>query len=270
MLTVNRATSLPSFQSPKLVTHPDHLSLEEFVSCSPLKFTQLFQTIMTTDGIRISAKGVKTLTHKKFDNPMTNYSNDQYLGAGRNGSVRGYWHKGELLAVKSGYHDGNPKRLMGYLNEAINHFIAAKHMPTAVIGIKKVLVNNEKIFFVLERGTDSLNHIATSRFLSLHQITKIAESFGRTLSQLHSIGIAHNDIKTDNILAAELPNGEWALKIIDFGASRQNSVFVDQEKNGVKKLLLELLQHFQNATPSVRQPSSPDYDFYQRLMNSPV
>ena len=259
MLTT-RVVTHPAFkfQDPITVESYETMSFEDFVRCSPFQFTELFQKVMVTDGIRISSKGVKVLSEKKFANPMANYFKKDHLGAGRNGSVHEYFHKGQRVAVKVGYHEGNPARIIGFLNEAVNHFIAAKAMEENVIGIQKVIVNKEKVFFVLERGTECIGSLAKSGSLDLNQITKIVEAFSAAIDRLHSMGISHNDIKSDNILGTEQHDGQWALKIIDFGASRQDSAFVQREANASRRLLGELLNHYQNRNPGVRQPTSPD------------
>lgn len=265
MLAINGANARPPSPTQSFDTRTINLTLDEFTNSTPLEIASLLQQIMTTDGVRISAKGFRPLNPGKFKNPLRNYEKHQHLGSGRNGSVHEYEHKGEILAVKTGYHDGNRARLIGFLNEAVNHFIASRHMPEDVIGIRKVLINKEKILFVLEKGTQSLEQLSRSGALSLNQIMDIGLAFRGALDRLHEAGICHNDIKPDNVLVTPRPDGGWAIKIIDFGASSRNPAQIEREAGGAKKLLDQLLRHYRNFHPGASSPLSPEYAKLQML-----
>lgn len=61
-------------------------------------------------------------------------------------------------------------------------------------------------------------------FIEEKEIQRIFGKILRGVAHLHEEGIAHRDIKPDNILICEDEDGEMLLKIIDFGFATSNNL----------------------------------------------
>jgi len=85
----------------------------------------------------------------------------------------------------------------------------------------------EKIFFVLElcRGKSLRDDVAEHGPYKEHQAVVVISQILDALQYMHSKGIAHRDLKPDNILYAD--KSRKLIKLIDFGYSKD----VNNEKN---------------------------------------
>jgi len=83
-----------------------------------------------------------------------------------------------------------------------------------------------KEYIFLEQASSSLSSFLKDNSLNSEEFLKaITELFG-SLAYLHSVGIMHRDIKPQNILVFQSPEGEYTLKICDLGLVRGAGVIV--------------------------------------------
>ena len=78
-------------------------------------------------------------------------------------------------------------------------------------------------YIITELATCSLKSYIDSRKMEAadwKSKTKMAVDICKGMIVLHSCGIAHRDLKTENILMIKQEDGSWITKIADFGISR--------------------------------------------------
>lgn len=75
---------------------------------------------------------------------------------------------------------------------------------------------------------DLLSYLNLKRFKDEEQKHKIIRQFLDAIKYLHKKGIAHGDIKPENILL----DSEYNAKLTDFGFAKTNEIAGDDEKNG--------------------------------------
>lgn len=87
-----------------------------------------------------------------------------------------------------------------------------------VVKIYETIETQKHIIIVMElcAGGDLLNYVRKRRRLKEPFARKIFKQIIDGLSYIHSKGVAHRDIKLDNILL----DGKGNVKIADFGVSR--------------------------------------------------
>jgi serine/threonine protein kinase len=73
-----------------------------------------------------------------------------------------------------------------------------------------------------------LNEILKNQSLSEGQVRLIMEQLLLTIDFIHKKGVVHRDIKLDNILINKIEEGEYKVKIADFGMAS----FIKRSNNG--------------------------------------
>ena len=142
------------------------------------------------------------------------------LGRGAFGKVNLAMHKlvRKLVAIKSlnkvALTDEHHKnKLMKEVN------LLLKLRNNHIVKIYETIETQKHIIIVMElcAGGDLLNYVRKRRRLKEPYAQKIFKQIIAGLNFIHSKGIAHRDIKLDNILL----DGKGNVKIADFGVSRQ-------------------------------------------------
>jgi serine/threonine protein kinase len=82
-------------------------------------------------------------------------------------------------------------------------------------------------YLVMERlvGSDLHAVLAKSGALPIAEAVSYALQACEALAEAHAKGIVHRDIKPENLFVAERPFGAPALKVLDFGISKQDRLF---------------------------------------------
>lgn len=213
--------------------------------------------IIRESGLKITKKGAKVL--KPHLKPaLKNYPEKRVLGKGRSGSVYEASKNQVDYAIKTGLHNGDQSRLLGFLNEAAIHFLVAEQLRGSTVDIHKVLITPNEIHFVLEKGSESLKSSFTEGSFSPLLLPDVILQLTEVLQALHALGIAHRDLKKDNILFEKSEDGHIQLKLIDFGSSRQDSQAVEGEKYAEAFFLKDLLNDFNNLPQSKKDQLTLD------------
>ena len=77
-------------------------------------------------------------------------------------------------------------------------------------------------FIVMElvEGQNLRHVVHEAKRLPLERALEIARQTAAALSAAHQLGITHRDIKPDNILLVQLPDGSEQVKVLDFGIAK--------------------------------------------------
>lgn len=121
------------------------------------------------------------------------------------------------------------KKLLVNTNKEIDVLRRVHHRN--IIEFKEVVTNGDLIYIVMElcNSGDLLKWIVDGRFDN--NILEIQRVFGEicdAVSYLHKHGIAHGDLKPENIIIGSNDH----IKLIDFGYSHTELMAGDQEKSG--------------------------------------
>ena len=86
-----------------------------------------------------------------------------------------------------------------------------------IIQLIEFFEEDDKFYLVFEKlcGGPLLEHIQRKKFLTEDEASSIVRNLAQALSFLHSRGIAHRDVKPDNVLCASLEDTE-NVKLCDF------------------------------------------------------
>ena len=92
--------------------------------------------------------------------------------------------------------------------------------------------------------------------VELSQRVDIVVQIARTVANAHSVGIVHRDIKPDNVLMAQEPDGKWRAKLTDFGIASLTSFQTEVELTGLTIESLRNVQSNRSGTLFYRPPES--------------
>ena len=150
------------------------------------------------------------------------------LGQGAFGQVRAATYQGERVAVKAQDVDKDGEDFT-YLVREMQIMVVVKHPNVLrLVGAgKEPLGGNRERYLLLMEICElgDLRKLWTRRFqahrpLSWFQVTFILLGAARGIERLHSSGILHRDIKTENLLV----HRGMVCKVADFGMSRQEAI----------------------------------------------
>jgi serine/threonine protein kinase len=102
-----------------------------------------------------------------------------------------------------------------------------------IIKLKEVIEENCNLFIVMEHceGGTLLDLILSDKLNDLSEVKRLFVQIVEAICYLHSFGIAHGDIKPDNIVLT----AEGDVKIIDFGYCKEKKIGFDEDKSGTVK-----------------------------------
>jgi len=94
----------------------------------------------------------------------------------------------------------------------------------AVVGILDVGSLENGIPYLVIQHVDglSLRELLQRGPLDVVRAARIVREVGRALSAVHAAGVAHQDLKPENIMVQALPDATEAIKLIDFGIARMD------------------------------------------------
>ena len=137
------------------------------------------------------------------------------VGEGGSGSVFSAWDQqlGRQVAIKrireGGSIEANIRKEAGIL--------AALHHPN-IVSIYDLAADEKGPFVVMELVEGrTLDSVAFHRPLPLSTFLEIADQVCRGLSDAHSRGLIHHDLKPSNIMLQQHHDGSFTVKILDFG-----------------------------------------------------
>jgi MAP/microtubule affinity-regulating kinase len=102
-----------------------------------------------------------------------------------------------------------------------------------IIKLIEVVHENGIVFVVMEycEGGTLLDFILSDKLKSLSEVKRLFHQITKAISYLHNLGIAHGDIKPDNIVLTSDGNA----KLIDFGYCKESLLGFDDDKSGTVK-----------------------------------
>ncbi len=158
------------------------------------------------------------------DKQLGRYKLGTVLGRGAMGEVYAASHvvTGDEAAVKVLHPNvlENPQHVERFLREA--HAAGAMDSPHVV----KVLDASDALdplpYLAMERlrGFDLAHHLRKQRRLSVRQLVKLLREVGSVLDLARQARVVHRDLKPQNLLLAEQPDGDPIWKVLDFGVSK--------------------------------------------------
>ena len=80
-------------------------------------------------------------------------------------------------------------------------------------------------FIVMELldGHDLGAHLIANGRMAPEEVALVVGQLGKALAKAHRVGVIHRDLKPDNIFLCELDGGERFVKLLDFGAAKDDS-----------------------------------------------
>ena len=150
------------------------------------------------------------------------YDFQKDLGEGKFGLVKLGVHKktGEKVAIKIIKKDSMDQKDLELVRSEIDIMKLCKHKN--IVRLLDHFENSEFIFIVMEylAGGDLGNHSKKKNYsFTEEEICLIIYQITVGIDYLHKYGVAHRDLKPDNIMLAN-PNDISCLKIMDFGLSK--------------------------------------------------
>jgi serine/threonine protein kinase len=99
-----------------------------------------------------------------------------------------------------------------------------------IIRLIEVIHENGYIFVVMEHceGGTLLDLILADKLHDLSDVKRLFRQIAEAVAYLHSLGIAHGDIKPDNIVLT----ADGDAKLIDFGYCKESLLGFDEDKSG--------------------------------------
>jgi MAP/microtubule affinity-regulating kinase len=102
-----------------------------------------------------------------------------------------------------------------------------------IVKLYEVVHENGHVFVVLEHceGGTLLDLILSDTLQNVSEVKRLFRPIADAVSYLHGRGIAHGDIKPDNIVLT----ADGDAKLIDFGYSKEMLIGFDEDKSGTVK-----------------------------------
>jgi serine/threonine protein kinase len=156
------------------------------------------------------------------------------LGQGSTCLVAEAFHQqtGESYAVKIIHFNKNISSQLSSAIERETRILKKLDHPN-IIKVIEVIQENDKVFVVMEycEGGTLLDLILADKLKDLSEVKRLFHQIAEAVSYLHRLGIAHGDIKPDNIVLT----AEGDTKLIDFGYCKEELLGFDQDKSGTVK-----------------------------------
>lgn len=148
------------------------------------------------------------------------------IGTGSSGSVRRGRLKGKVFAIKdiskksSLWLGSRARREATTLREITILAETADRKVTGVAQTYAALETEGHIYVVMEycTGGDLMTAVEDEQEFTEQRTAHIIRSLVSTLSELHSVGIVHRDLKLENVVFIDESEGS-AVKLVDFGLS---------------------------------------------------
>jgi len=146
------------------------------------------------------------------------------IGSGSFGDVYSAVHPmiGKLAAVKvlKLQFSANPEMVSRFLEEA--RAVNTIRHPHIIDIFSFGELDDGRQYFIMEllNGQTLEELIAAEGALSLDEARPILESVARALDAAHKAGIAHRDLKPDNVFVADHGDGMKTTKLLDFGVAK--------------------------------------------------
>lgn len=156
-----------------------------------------------------------------FQGNLANYERLEFLGAGAFGSVYKVrdLRDGSLWAMKIVAKKDYEPQMMLFLYETSQRLLSARGQQmvrdTIVMMREAGMYDAKRLFVVYELMDGDLTDLKYT--FTKSGIRNIAKQIIQGIYLLHSMNIAHNDLKPANILQKKIPNSLLQVKIGDFG-----------------------------------------------------
>ncbi|EPB87240.1 HAL protein kinase [Mucor circinelloides 1006PhL] len=140
----------------------------------------------------------------------------RYIGKGAGGSVRLIKQKNKTFAVKQFRKRFAHETEKDYVKKVTAEFCIGStlHHPN-VIETLDLIQEEENFYEIMEYAPNDMFNVVMSGMMSREEIACCFRQLLNGLDYLHSMGIAHRDLKLDNLVLDHM----GMLKIIDFGCS---------------------------------------------------
>ncbi len=151
------------------------------------------------------------------------YQIEGKLGQGGNGVVHAARHlqSGQAVALKVLHEDANADAVRRFEREA--RLVGALHHPNTVRLLDFGVTASAEPFLAMElvRGQTLEQRLraldAQDAVLSEAETTAIAVQTLRALQEAHALGLVHRDLKPANVMLCDAMDGEFHVKLLDFG-----------------------------------------------------
>ena len=158
------------------------------------------------------------------DHSLGDWNLKSVLGRGAMGEVYEAFHKesDQIAAVKVLHPNvmQNPDHVTRFFREAkAASSLESKH----VVQVLEVSDATQVVpFIVMERlrGTDLAHQLRNESKCAIGEVHKLVREVGIVLDLARKKGIVHRDIKPQNLLLSEEPDGHAIWKVLDFGVSK--------------------------------------------------
>ncbi|MEZ4365092.1 MAG: protein kinase [Kofleriaceae bacterium] len=152
------------------------------------------------------------------------YVVDAKIGEGGFGSVFRATHPviGKIAAIKvlAPKYSADPDMLSRFASEAkaVNQIRHRNIIDIFAFGT----LPDGRSYYVMEflEGESLADHLERVGAMPLEEALPVLEALARALDAAHAKGIAHRDLKPDNVLLARDPDGEPFPKLLDFGIAK--------------------------------------------------